>query len=122
MLGILKGRSGIPREWVEPIGESIRTVAVNPINLFLPENLTELTDRVIACKMQAESGKSDSSSSDRRRDRSGSEAFRTSDRRSENASRVLARSSRRITENLPYGTFAVEYENGPEMRPERVRS
>lgn len=117
VLGILKGRSGIPREWVEPIGESIRTVAVNPINLFLPENLNELTDRVIACKMQAESENPTLLRLTDGETVIDPELIERLNDGSENAVRVLARSSRRITEDLPYGTFAVEYENGPVMHP-----
>lgn len=55
ILGIIRGRKGIPQEWTAPIGESIQTVAVNPfpVNLQVPKTLTELTDRVMAAAFRA---------------------------------------------------------------------
>ncbi|UKI32266.1 MAG: ADP-ribosylglycohydrolase family protein [Lentisphaeria bacterium] len=49
VLGIVKGRSGIPAEWIEPIGETIRTVAIDPFHAEAPADLDELTERVIRC-------------------------------------------------------------------------
>lgn len=53
ILGILNGRSGIPETWVAPIGESIRTWSLIPYRLAIPATLSELTDRVIACRQEA---------------------------------------------------------------------
>ena len=47
ILGIMLGRSGIPRNWIEPIGESIKTVAIDPFNASVPRTLNDLTARVI---------------------------------------------------------------------------
>lgn len=117
LLGILNGRSGIPPEWCKPIGEGIRTVAVNSFDMFLPETLDELTDRVIACKVQAES---ENPTLLRLTDGLTSiapELPALLEEPAETASRVLARSSRRLEYPLPFGRFAVEFEKGPVMRP-----
>lgn len=50
ILGIMKGRSGIPQEWIEPIGETIVTISFTTLRIEPPRTLSELTDRVIACK------------------------------------------------------------------------
>lgn len=47
ILGIMLGRSGIPKNWIEPIGESIKTVAIDPFNASVPRTLNDLTARVI---------------------------------------------------------------------------
>ena len=117
ILGIMKGRSGIPLEWIEPIGENIKTIAVNPFGMFLPSTLDELTDRIIACKMQAEAenpalvrltdGVSIIDPTLREMLMNGSET----------AARVLSRSSKRLDYALPYGRFSVEFEKGPLMSP-----
>ena len=117
ILGILKGRSGIPPEWIEPIGDSIRTVALHPFGMSLPETLTELTDRVIGCKMQAESENPTLLRLTDGKTEIHPELLERLNDGTETRSRVLARSSRRITSNLPFGTFAVEYEKGPVMQP-----
>ena len=55
VMGIILGRSGIPKEWIEPIGESIRTVAINTLanNITIPATLDELTLRVAALAKRA---------------------------------------------------------------------
>jgi ADP-ribosylglycohydrolase len=55
ILGIINGSDGIPQKWIEPIGTSIKTGCLNLGELsslgatgdFLPQNIEELTDRVI---------------------------------------------------------------------------
>lgn len=51
-MGIMMGADKIPEKWLEPIGHGIKTVAVNPISLFLPETIEELTERVIQAAIQ----------------------------------------------------------------------
>ncbi len=117
ILGILKGRSGIPEKWIQPIGENIRTVALNPLDMFLPDTLGELTDRVIACKMLAESENPTLLRLTDGETVIHPELLERLNDGSENRARVLARSSRRITYDLPFGRFAVEYEKGPTIHP-----
>ena len=117
VLGIILGRSGIPQKWIEPIGEGIKTVAVNPYQLEVPETLAELTDRVICCKLEADftnptlmrltDGETVVDAELRKRLTDGSET----------AKRVLAKSSKALDFPLPYGTFTVEYGTGPVTAP-----
>ncbi len=47
LLGILCGGEGIPKEWVEPIGERIITIAIDRGSIFtLPRTIMELTEQV----------------------------------------------------------------------------
>lgn len=46
ILGILRGTHGIPAEWAEPVGRSIRNVAISGFRA--PADLDELTDRTLA--------------------------------------------------------------------------
>lgn len=47
LLGILYGKSGIPQEWIDPIGERIITIAVDRGSTWLPRTLTDLSDQVM---------------------------------------------------------------------------
>lgn len=49
ILGIIHGRSGLPKEWMEPIGDRIFTIAINTGNLVPrpPATCTALTDQVM---------------------------------------------------------------------------
>lgn len=53
VIGIILGKSGIPTEWTDPVGDAIITCSIdNPCRKCLkpvPRTLTELTNRVIAC-------------------------------------------------------------------------
>lgn len=117
VLGIILGRSGIPVEWIEPIGEGIKTVAVNSLYLGVPETLDELTDRVVCCKMEA-----DFENPTLMRLTDGETVIDDELRKlladgCETARRVLGRSSRQLYFRLPYGRFTVEYEESPIMKP-----
>jgi len=47
LLGILYGADGIPREWIEPIGDRIATIAIDRGSFWgIPATLTQLTDEV----------------------------------------------------------------------------
>lgn len=54
VLGIISGRKNLPQKWIDPIGNAIRTVAVQNYQLYVPATLEELTDRVIHAKVQVE--------------------------------------------------------------------
>ncbi len=47
ILGIILGRNAIPKEWTEPIGDRILTVAVDRGSFAPPGTLAELTDQVM---------------------------------------------------------------------------
>ncbi len=46
-MGIILGKDGIPRNWVEPIGDRILTVAIDRGSIQVPGTLAELTDQVV---------------------------------------------------------------------------
>jgi len=47
--GIIHGTAAIPQRWIDPIGRSIKTIAINAGDLFsLPRTVDELTDRTVA--------------------------------------------------------------------------
>lgn len=54
IMGILYGIEGIPEKWMEPIGNNIITVAINPFGLLvnIPKTIDELTRRVIRLEKQ----------------------------------------------------------------------
>ncbi len=120
VMGILLGRSKIPEKWTRPIGETIRTIAINPFprNIMLPETLDELTNRVIAASEQI------------RRDnpklppitdkaQEGSTAFIEviSTCSAEYETKVMNRSSLTQSYDLPHGTLELEFPNGIEVSP-----
>ena len=117
VLGIILGRSRIPETWTAPIGEGIKTVAVNPYQLNLPETLDELTDRVLCCKLETDfanptlmrltDGETVVDAELRERLADGTEC----------AKRVLSKSSRALDFPLLWGTFTVEYGKGPVTAP-----
>ena len=46
ILGIMYGADAIPKEWIDPIGQSIQTIAINAVNVYVPRTIGELTNRV----------------------------------------------------------------------------
>lgn len=48
ILGIIHGAEALPKKWIEPIGDGIKTVSLNVAmpSLKVPTTVTELTDRV----------------------------------------------------------------------------
>ena len=117
VLGIIKGRSGIPEEWIAPIGEGIKTLAIDPFHAVAPATLGELTDRVIKCKLRADM---DNPSLVRLTDGEtviGEDILSRLSDGSETARRVLSRSSRRLTQETPFGFFSVEYGSSPVTVP-----
>ena len=47
ILGILMGQEALPKEWIEPIGERIITVAIDRGSMWAPPNISVLTDIVL---------------------------------------------------------------------------
>lgn len=117
VLGIMKGRSGIPKEWCEPIGETIKTVAIAPYRADAPLTLGMLTKRVIVCKKIADQenhtlvrltdGATVIDDEVRKRLYDGSDCVK----------RILSKSSKRLNIPLPYGMFSVEFEKSPVVAP-----
>jgi len=53
VIGIILGKSGIPKKWTDPVGDGIVTCSIENTGRIcvrpVPKTLTELTGRVIAC-------------------------------------------------------------------------
>ena len=114
ILGIMYGVDAIPKEWIEPIGESIQTVAINPVYCMVPRTISELTDRVANCALAASRQwrKSLLPLADAPTDVAG---LRLDD--AEEAEKIWSRSSNELVFDLPWGEFAVDYDGGPEFTP-----
>jgi len=113
VLGIIMGRSRIPTKWTAPIGESIVTLAVNRFEMFFPETLQELTERVIHCKkiadlenpalMRLTTGATVVDDKTRELLMSSAEAVNN----------VLAKSSSRLQFDFTFGSVFIQYEPTP---------
>ena len=119
VLGIIKGRSGIPKEWIEPIGESIQTVAVNTAGSYpkFPVTLDELTDRVLACKRYADAtNPSLVRLTDGETTISAEHLERLTDGKKVELN-VLSKSSRAMDIETPWGILEIEFEKSPVVAP-----
>ena len=117
ILGIINGRSGIPKEWIEPIGEKIVTCSINPFRISPPATLGELTERVIRVKKMADM---ENPTIVRLTDDATVLDPEIVDRLADGAAsmkRLLERSSSRLTIPLSYGVFAVDFAESPIMAP-----
>ena len=117
LLGIINGRSGIPQTWIEPIGESIKTVAINPFGLEVPKTLGDLTTRVVKLALATQrenpalprlAAAPTDITADHLSRIIGSDAV---------AKRVWNQSPYALVFDLPYGLLAIDYENGPGIVP-----
>ena len=117
VLGIINGRTGIPKEWIEPIGEAIKTVAIDPFHADAPATLDELTDRVVASislshhanptLMRLTDGETVVDEALLARLADGSETVK----------RVLSKSSKYLTFEFPFGFFGIDFEKSPVIVP-----
>ncbi len=53
ILGIIQGYKAIPQKWIEPIGNTIKSIAIRPYGFKAPATVDELTARVAAVKEAA---------------------------------------------------------------------
>lgn len=122
ILGIMKGRSGIPSKWIEPIGESIQTIAINPIHLPIPKTIKELSERVVllASAVQYECPKllRISPETTHVAEEHLSSLFSTNRVEKE----LWTKSPYELTFDLPFGVVKVDYENGPEVLPGEAKN
>ncbi|MFA5206464.1 MAG: ADP-ribosylglycohydrolase family protein, partial [Lentisphaeria bacterium] len=121
ILGIILGRSGLPRKWIEPIGEGIQTCAINTgrqSNLpAFPVTIRELAGRVtrLAVAAQRENPTLPQLAS--------APTAITGDYLAGLANpepvikRVWNRSPYELSFELPFGRFSVDYDQGPEICP-----
>lgn len=122
LLGIIKGRSGIPSKWTAPIGESIQTIAINPLGgLAIPKTLQELTERTIylASSNQHESPmllKINSDKTHISKEHLASLASKTFVEKN-----LWTKSPYELTFDLPFGLLKIDYEDGPEVLPGKTK-
>ncbi|MGE9294629.1 MAG: ADP-ribosylglycohydrolase family protein [Puniceicoccales bacterium] len=115
ILGIIHGRKALPQKWIEPIGDSIQTVAINRFGLDVPASVTELTDRVISqaldnCKYNRNLVALDERPTEFTAD------FQASLNDSEWVkSRLWSLSPYDLVFDLPYAELSVDYQGGPEI-------
>ena len=119
VLGIIKGRSGIPKEWIEPIGESIQTVAVNTAGSYpkFPVTLDELTDRVLACKRYADAANPTLVRLTDGETTISTEHLERLDTGKKVETNVLSKSSRAMELPTPWGNLEIEFEKSPVVTP-----
>jgi hypothetical protein len=121
ILGIMHGRSGIPSQWTDPIGEGILTCSIDTYGRNnaspIPKTLDELTDRVmqLAARTQLENRTLPQFtegetviSQDYLDSLAGNEAVKK---------RIWEQSPYELTFDLPYAQLSVDYEKGPEVVP-----
>lgn len=117
ILGIIYGRSGIPQEWIEPIGESIITCSIDTYGrnnqLPLPATLQDLTDRVISLSMLAIHENPTLINISKNETKIKDVQFELLHKAEASNKRILCRSPYELSFSFPFGTFLVKYENGP---------
>jgi ADP-ribosylglycohydrolase len=122
ILGIMLGKSGIPARWIEPIGNSIQTIAIDPVDARqMPRSLDELTNRVIrlAGAVQYE---------DPALLRIGGEPTHISNEHIKHLmsnefveKQLWSRSPYELTFDLPFGIVTIDYQDGPEITAEEEK-
>ena len=114
ILGIMYGADGIPKEWIDPIGQSIQTIAINAVNVYVPRTIGELTDRVAnnALNASRQWRRSLLPLTDAPTDLTGLVLDDPAE-----AEKVWDRSSNELVFDLPWGEFAVDYDGGPDFTP-----
>jgi hypothetical protein len=113
-----QGRSGIPKKWLDPIGESIKTVAIDPFSLdYRKASRTHRPRRQPRAAQPArEPGPpriakdKSSASTGLVENLSGSAAVEK---------RIWARSPYELSFDLPFGELTVDYENGPYVETDK---
>jgi len=126
ILGIIMGRSGIPQKWIEPIGETIQTCAITTFRenrkIGLPKTVDELTDSVLklAIATQRENPTLPQIVS---QPTVITEDYLESLHHAEPViKRIWSKSPYELAFDLPYGRFAVDYDNGPFIVPGEAKT
>lgn len=116
ILGIQYGAAKIPQRWIEPIGMGLRTIAVNNVDLCLPKDLHELSDRVIQVAIEAyrDNPLNLIPITNAPAEFPDTTSLSSSDYVSK---RIWKQSPYELTFDLPWGEVSVEYEKGPDVEP-----
>ena len=117
LLGIVSGRSGIPDKWIEPIGESIVTVAINPFERRIPKNLGELTERVVKLAVSSQRGKPFQPRIAPEPTAITAAYLATLTDSKTVSERVWSKSPYALVFDLPYASLVIDYEDGPAVTP-----
>lgn len=118
LLGIINGRTGIPKEWTEPIGETIQTVAINPFGLEIPKTLGALTDRVIRLAVLSHDENTMLPRISREPSRIHEEYLQSLVSGSAVAKRVWEQSPYALVFDLPFAKLEIDYTDGPSILPD----
>lgn len=117
ILGIIKGRSGIPEKWIAPIGESIQTVSINSFwPIKRPKTLRELTNRVASLAIEAQFSSPESVKvilGDKRTNIENDLLEHLTD--VDKAKMLWERSPYELTFDLPYMRLSIVYTDRPEI-------
>lgn len=117
ILGIINGKSNIPSDWQEYIGDKIITISVNQgMNITFPSTITELTDRVIrlipavctANRCDFEISTADTKFDEALKDRFYGNGV---------AAKLYSRSKYSFDVNLGFATAIISYDRQPQIAP-----
>lgn len=121
ILGIIYGRSAIPKKWTEPIGESIQTCSLVTYSsdyfMQQPTSLNELTDRVIKLAISTQRENPGLPLISIEKSIIPDEYIKQLSRSDKIFKRILTKSPYKLTFDLPYGQFSVDYDQGVEVVP-----
>ena len=117
LLGIISGRKGIPQNWIAPIGETIKTVAIDPFELNIPKTLGELTSRVVAQALLTQHENPTLIRIANEKTSIDSAYLAKLADSSEVAKRVWSKSPYALTFDLPFGDLVIDYQDGPFATP-----
>jgi ADP-ribosylglycohydrolase len=110
ILGIIAGYDNIPEKWLKPIGDKIKTIAINPFGLHsLPSNIRDLTSRII--KIAEMAAMENPSLPQISNARTCIDTCKYKD--STEAERIWKYSPYELTFDLPYAELTVMYEKAP---------
>lgn len=117
IMGIIGGFKSIPQKWLDPIGESIKTIALRTFAASAPKTLSELTSRVAALRdcAAAEHREAPSLSNEPTFLPEGIEPYIQGDGWIQNVCKQ--RASNRLYFNLPSSIFSIQYVDGCEFTP-----
>lgn len=117
LLGIINGRTGIPKEWTGPIGETIQTDAIDLFRLDIPKTLDALTDRVIRLAILAHDENTMLPRLSKEPSRIHEEYVGRLASSSFVEKRVWARSPYALVFDLPFAKLEIDYTDGPSIMP-----
>lgn len=121
--GILRGKSGIPDKWTDPVGDEIKTCSIENTGRScvqrVPRTLTELTDRVIASAEIAALQDPWLTQFTEQESQLDEPADLTAEKRRIFCNFLAQKRPYELTFDQSWGTVSFEFENGPFIEPEK---